>query len=619
MSEDVSVRQQRAATSGTKKVEFEIFLWVIVVAVLWHVALVITTKLAFGDYLETLQALVDTVLRGRTPVDVGGNARDAWAWPVGVWVGLLVLLYAGYITVLRLWTLRGERKRKAARTRKSKSKKNDHGLSTAKEMKARISGPEKATLAPPVFVYLGKAISVRAEDTAVIYAPPRSGKSAFIAAGLVVDAPGAVITTSTRPDVLRLTVGARRDKGRVYVADFDGLSSYPNKVRWDMVSGCEDSKIAGERSAAMVNAIPREGPPSGAEAYFDDGCRKILQGLLHAAALKPGGTMRDVVAWSMNFSDEEPANIVRESSPDVPLWAGLLDKWCRTNNPDTIGNTETTLGRITGPMMREEVLSMLCPGEGDPGINLTTFTDTPNTLYCLVRESTNASTAPIVTALVESITQAVTYRSGRTTSGRLDTHLSLVLDEAPNTCPLPSLPSLMSEGGGNGIHTWVFAQTPSQVETRWGKEGRHTIEDSAAALAVFGGLKDYEFLSKLSNLIGKEWVQHTSSSTNSGKDGVPGISTSNQMHLDQKMRPEQIRKLAPRNVLLMYRDLEAIVQVNPWWERPDANRFRASMAWCLKEEGLTGEQVQDALDEADTAQARIAEEQERREAEEDAE
>ena len=617
MSENIAVRNQRPTTSSTKKAEVELTMVLVVFAVLWHVALVITTNLTFGDYLETVRALVGTVLHGRTPVDVGGNARDAWGWPVGVWVGLSVLFLAAYITAWQLWKARGRRKAGTRKPGKKKTGKDTQGLSTAKEMKARISGPEKATLAPPVFVYLGKAISVRAEDTAVIYAPPRSGKSAFIAAGLVVDAPGAVITTSTRPDVLRLTVGARREKGRVYVADFDGLSSYPNKVRWDMVAGCEDSKIAGERSAAMVNAIPREGPPSGAEAYFDDGCRKILQGLLHAAALKPGGTMRDVVAWSMNFSDEEPANIVRESSPDVPLWAGLLDKWCRTNNPDTIGNTETTLGRITGPMMREEVLSMLCPIDGYPGINLNTFTDTPNTLYCLVRESTNASTAPIVTALVESITQAVTYRSGRTTTGRLDTHLSLVLDEAPNTCPLPSLPSLMSEGGGNGIHTWVFAQAPSQVETRWGKEGRHTIEDSAAALAVFGGLKDYEFLSKLSNLIGKEWVQHTSSSTNSGKDGVPGVSTSKQMHLDQKMRPEQIRKLAPRNVLLMYRDLEAIVQVNPWWERPDANRFRTSLAWCLQKEGLTGEQVQDALDEADTAQAEIEEEQREYEARED--
>lgn len=596
MSENISVSQQRTTTSSTKKVEYELFFLVVLFACLWHIALAITTGVTLGGIGDTVSALADTALRGGTPVQVPGNPRDAWVWPVVVWALLCLLVISAYIGAL--YGLRVRRDRKAGKRKNTKKDKNAvHGLSSAKELKARISGDEKATLSPPVFFYRDKPISVRAEDTAVIYAPPRSGKSAFMAAGQVVDAPGAVITTSTRPDVLRMTAGARRDKGRVYVADFDGLSNYPDKVRWDMVSGCEDSQVAGERAAAMVNAIPSGESRDGTSVYFEDGCRNILQGLLHAAALKPGGTMRDVIDWSMNFSDEEPANILRESSPDVARWAGLLDKWCRTNNPDTIGNTETTLGKITGPMMREAVLDMLCPAPNDPGINLNTFTDEPNTLYCLVRESTNASTAPIVTALVESITQAVTYRSGRNSTGKLDTHLSLILDEAPNTCALPSLPSLMSEGGGNGIHTWVFAQAPSMIEKRWGREGRATIEGSAAATVVFGALKDYDYLSTISNLIGREWVEHTSSSTNSGKDGSPGVSVSKQMQLDVKLRPEEIRKLPPRNVLLMYRDLEAIVQVVPYWERPDKKVFEDSRTWCLGQEGITGQRAKEIIEE----------------------
>ncbi|MGP5220411.1 type IV secretory system conjugative DNA transfer family protein [Arthrobacter rhombi] len=618
MSEDVSVRQQRAATSGTKKVEFEIFMWVIIMAALWHVALVITTKLAFGDYLQTLQALVDTVLRGRTPVDVGGNARDAWAWPVGVWVGLLALLFAGYITMLHQLKLRRERKTKAARTRKNKSKKNDHGLSTAKEMKARISGPEKAELAPPVFVYLGKAVGVRAEDTACVIAPPRAGKTTFIVAGQVVDAPGAVITTSTRPDVLRLTAGARRDKGRVYVADFDGLSSYPDKVRWNVVAGCEDDQVASERAAAMVNAMPRKGPPSAAEGHFNTGCTIILEAMLHAAALKRGGTMRDVIAWSQNFQNLEPKEIIEEFSSTVPLWGANLDEWCRDDNPDTIGNTKTTLGKITGPMKNEKILSMLCPVPGDPGIDTARFTDQGNTLYCLARPSMNASTAPIVTALVETITQEAVRASGRTASGRLAKHLSLILDEAPNTCALPSLPSLMSEGGGNGIHTWVFAQSRSQLVARWGEDGAETIVNASAARVLFGAISDNKFLNEISDLIGKEWAEHTSSSSNSGKDGTPGVTVSKAMHLDQKMRPDQIRKLPQGKVLLVYREIEAVVQVIPWWKRPDKKVFEESRLWCLGQEGIEADQAKAIIAEQEAKQKEVDAAIEAAEPEEDA-
>jgi hypothetical protein len=60
---------------------------------------------------------------------------------------------------------------------------------------------------------------------------------------------------------------------------------------------------------------------------------------------------------------------------------------------------------------------------------------------------------------------------------------------------------------------------------------------------LFGGFFDTRFLTEISDLIGKEWVVHTSSSANSGKDGGSGVSVSNQKHLDQKMRPDQIRKL----------------------------------------------------------------------------
>lgn len=588
MTEDIgSVTRHTPAGSAVTWAKWSIGISIAVAALLWHLALVMTTGIGIGDIGATWTGLLSGVKSALTgahagsPVGVGNNPADAWVGPVVVWIVLIVLVIAAYIGAL--FGL------KAWRTKRAKAKTGEKGLSTAKALQERIAGPEGATLAPPVYVLNGQQIAIRTEDTACTVAPPKWGKTTFMVAGQVVDAPGAVITTSTRPDVLRLTAGVRRFKGQVYVADFDGLSQYPHKVRWDMVAGCEDPQIASERAAAMVNAMPRTGSPSSADRYFDAGCVMIIEALLHAAALKENGSMRDVLRWSQNFDEHEPANILRSKSPTVKTWAGNLDEWCRTNNPDTIGNTKTTLGKITGPMKNENVLSMLCATAFDPGIDINTFTDAPNTLYCLTRVSMNASTAPIVTALVESLTQAAIRKSGTTASGKLTTHLSVILDEAANTCALPSLPSLMSEGGGNGIQTSVFVQTYSQLVNRWGEEGAETIFDSAAAKTVFGGISDVKFLTKISDLIGKHWVEHTSTSSSTGQDGIPTVNVSKSMQLDTKVRVDEIRKLSQGKVLLMYRELEAVVDVVPWWERPDRDQFKNSRTWCLKKEGITAE------------------------------
>ncbi|MCZ2403552.1 TraM recognition domain-containing protein [Paenarthrobacter sp. Z7-10] len=603
MSENASVSNHVPAGSAVTKAKWQIGLTAGIAAVLWHLALVITTGIGLADIAATWKGLlagVKSALTGAhsgSPVGVGSNPADAWGWPVVVWVVLIVAVLAAWIGAL--FAL------KTRRAKRARAKTGEKGLSTARALQMRISGPEKSSLAPAVYRLAGKHIGIRTEDTACTVAPPKWGKTTFMVAGQVVDAPGSVITTSTRPDVLRLTVGVRKDLGRVYVADFDGLSQYPDKVRWDMVAGCADPQIASERAAAMVNAMPRTGAPSSADRYFDAGCVMIMEALLHAAALKPAGTMRDVLRWSQHFEEHEPANILRSDSPTVKTWAGNLDEWCRTNNPDTIGNTKTTLGKITGPMKNETVLSMLCPVEGDAGIDINSFTDAPNTLYCLTRVSMNASTAPIVTALVESLVQAAIRKSGSTVSGKLETHMSPILDEAANTCALPSLPSLMSEGGGNGIHTSVFVQTYSQLVNRWGEEGAETIFDSAAAKTVFGGISDVKFLTKISELIGKHWVEHTSSSSSSGQDGVPTVNVSKSMQLDAKMRVDELRKLPQGRVLLMYRELEAVVEVVPWWERVDSEKFKNSRTWCLGQEGISTTEASDATAAETTAERTV--------------
>ena len=59
----------------------------------------------------------------------------------------------------------------------------------------------------------------------VLLGPPRSGKGLHFAIPMILDAPGAVITTSTRPDNLAVTLTARADRGPVAVFDPQHLAA----------------------------------------------------------------------------------------------------------------------------------------------------------------------------------------------------------------------------------------------------------------------------------------------------------------------------------------------------------------------------------------------------------
>src|SRR5207245_8837443 len=85
---------------------------------------------------------------------------------------------------------------------------------------------------------------------------------------------------------------------------------------------------------------------------------------------------------------------------------------------------------------------------------------------------------------------------------RHDPPLALLLDEAANYA-LPSLPSLISEGGGTGITTVAVLQSLAQARARWGEHEGAAIWDAASVKVVLGGGSNARDLQDLSALIGE--------------------------------------------------------------------------------------------------------------------
>ena len=71
----------------------------------------------------------------------------------------------------------------------------------------------------------GREIWASVEDSILVIGPPRSGKGLHIVINAILDAPGAVVTTSTRPDNIAATITARMARGPVAIFDPQHLTT----------------------------------------------------------------------------------------------------------------------------------------------------------------------------------------------------------------------------------------------------------------------------------------------------------------------------------------------------------------------------------------------------------
>jgi hypothetical protein len=129
-----------------------------------------------------------------------------------------------------------------------------------------------------------------------------------------------------------------------------------------------------------------------------------------------------------------------------------------------------------------------------------------DTIYIAAPAHQQAAVAPLVVGLLEDVRRAAYAGHAaalQRTSGSPRPPLVLALDEVANIAPLPELPAMVSEGGGQGVVTLACFQDLSQARQRW--PGR---ADGFASLfgttVVLPGIGDVATLQALSTLAGDE-------------------------------------------------------------------------------------------------------------------
>lgn len=445
---------------------------------------------------------------------------------------------------------------------------------------------QNVDLVIPFGRYHGAELHLQHEDSVCIIAPARSGKTNYVGIPLILDAPGPVVVTGTKNDVVLLTAVARQRRGDVVAFDPMNIANWPHTPKWDPIAGCEDPEEALDRAKAWAAGASKGGAGAGNAAWFQERAAEVLAYYMHAAAVKDGGNLRDVVAWAGDFSKPEPFNLL-DTSPVVKNagWSDQLRSRIQSGAPETIGSLQMTLSGLLAPLASPRTLEQLCPPVGDR-FDITTFLSGANTLYLLTGKG-GLTVAPLLTMFTDYIVRSAQNLSQTRPGERLWPSLRLVLDEAANVAAIPSLPEVMSDSGGRGITTIVMCQSFAQMDLRWGREEAESIRANATATLYLPGIKEQDRLENLSNAMGR----YRRSSRSYGSEGTYNTS----QEWDQTMPADQIRMMKIGTGLLFYRGLKgAQITLTPFWDRPDAKQIMTDQA---EAERLTRRRLEPVRDE----------------------
>ena len=446
------------------------------------------------------------------PASPGRVLGAAGLNPFVYWLAVVVLLAAAGVLAWLVW-------RVATSLHTPTAHGGNDGLATARDLVRTASRrallkrsttlrPSLAKATPADVGYLlghahGRELWASVEDSMLVLGPPRSGKGLHLVISAVLDAPGAVVTTATRPDTLAVTMAARQAVGPVAVFDPQRLAgNLPTGLRWSPIRGCETPRRAMVRAAGLAKETGLGGKGVDNGSFWENTTRGALQAMLHAAALA-GRTPKDLYVWSLSAAAAADAVAILRAHPGAAHgWGegldGMLNGDSRTRDNVWMG-VRQSLSCLADP----DVLDAVSPGP-DEVFDPETFLRNRGTLYLLATGSGASASGPLIAALIEDLTETARRLAAVSPGQRLDPPLLLALDEIGVIASLPSLKFLMADGGGTGITTIPVFQSLAQARDQWGPETAAAMWDSAIVKIVLGGISASGDLRDLSTLIGEK-------------------------------------------------------------------------------------------------------------------
>lgn len=300
-------------------------------------------------------------------------------------------------------------------------------------------------------------------ERAVLYAPRESRHPTATQA--IRDAEGPALVVTSNPAIWQDTKDARAKLGPVHVYDPTHLCDTPARLHWSPIAGCETKETAKARAQALLAPIR---PTAKIDRAVADVAETLLRSYLHAAAID-ARTIRHVHRWCQGTQVQDAVKTLRTNPKAAPGSAGELEA-ALTAHAERRDIAQELTSRALSALFTVNIREACTPNRND-ALALDSFVYEGGTLY-VVGESiedprTDPGAMPLLTALTSSVVERGRHMAERSSSGRLDPPLTLVLDDVAAVAPLPQLPELLAAGADRGLPTLALLRSREQARTRW--------------------------------------------------------------------------------------------------------------------------------------------------------
>ena len=409
------------------------------------------------------------------------------------------------------------------------------------------------------------------EDMQIDIWGPRTGKTTSRAVPAILDAPGSVLVTSNKRDVVDATRDVRSEAGPVWVFDPQAIALEEPSWWWNPLSYVTDEVRAAKLAEHFASGSREAGART--DAFFDSAGQDLLAGLLLAAALDRR-SITDVYTWLTRPTDDRAVDILRDH--DFTLTAdqvaGVIDAPEKQR-----GGVYGTAMQMASCLTNRQVARWVTPQGGTdsrPQFHPEDFVRADGgTLYSLSKEG-RGTAGPLVTALTVAVVEAAEELAAHSPGGRLATPLLGVLDEAANICRWRELPNLYSHYGSRGIVLMTILQSWSQGVDVWGESGMKKLWSASNIKVYGGGVSEAAFLEDLSRIVGD--YDRLSSSTSYGRGHR---TVSQQLHRERILDVAELAAMPKgRALVLASGSRPTLIRTVPWMAGPHAEAVKDSIA-----------------------------------------
>lgn len=364
----------------------------------------------------------------------------------------------------------------------------------------------------------GSCFFAPAEHACLVIGPPRCGKTSSVVVPNIISSCGPVVATSTKRDLLFTTASARRRVGECLVFDPAGKTAPPpggRLVGWSPVASSASFDRAVLTAEAMVLAA-RGGSGNGEGHHWSERAQALLAPAFHAACLE-GQSMARLLSLVDRREGREIVSALSRHDSRLALdtFTGLM-----ATEERELSAIWSTASSVLSAYRSEQALRAC---EEQP-VDFETFVRSGSTLYVCSGSDDQRHSAPIVSGLLRQARLAgyEAASAGELGAATLHPPLLFLLDEVANIAPLHDLPSLIAEGGSQGVVTLACLQDLSQATARWGRlgEGFVTLFNDKV---IFPGIGDRRTLEALSVLAGDHEVETVSLTEGQPRRGLAGL------------------------------------------------------------------------------------------------